>query len=203
MGFILLKIFEKIKIAINQKRLKRFVRFGDGAIVYPSSHVYAFRIKPNSITIGQKTHIRGDISLYRDSSQVRIGEYCYLGENSKVWSWESISIGNRVLIAHDVNIFDCETHPVCPKQRAKQYLNIINGQSDGDVVLKSKPVIIENDVWIGRGATIMKGVTIGYASIIGAGSIVTRSVEPMSLYAGNPARFIRDLKDEINDYKIE
>jgi acetyltransferase-like isoleucine patch superfamily enzyme len=199
MGLNVLKNWEKLQIAIKQYRMRRFVGFGVGATVYPASKVYAFKIQKDAIIIGRKTHIRGDISLFRAVSQVKIGDYCYLGENSKVWAWESISIGNRVLIAHDVNIFDCETHPTCPKQRAKHFLNIIDGQSDGDVVLNSKPVIIENDVWIGRGATIMKGITIGCGSIIGAGSVVTRSVEPMSLYAGNPARFIRSLKDEIND----
>ena len=59
---------------------------------------------------------------------------------------------------------------------------------------KKSPIIIEDEVWIGANVTILPGVTIGRCSVIGAGSVVTQSVEPYSVYVGVPARRIRDLK---------
>jgi maltose O-acetyltransferase len=63
--------------------------------------------------------------------------------------------------------------------------------------IKSKPVVIESDVWIGFNSTILKGVTIGTGAIVAACSLVTKDVPPKTIVAGNPARLIRDITDEI------
>lgn len=54
-----------------------------------------------------------------------------------------------------------------------------------------KPVVVGNDVWIGRSAIVLPGVTIGHGAVVGAGAVVTKSVEPYAIVAGNPARLIR------------
>lgn len=64
---------------------------------------------------------------------------------------------------------------------------ILNGRGDED----EKEVIIEKDVWVGYGAIIMHGVKLGEGSIIGAGSVVTKDIEPYTIVAGNPAKFIK------------
>jgi maltose O-acetyltransferase len=61
---------------------------------------------------------------------------------------------------------------------------------------KEKPVVIGNDVWIGAGVIILSGVTIGECSVIGAGAVVTKNVEPFTIVAGVPARKIKDVKIE-------
>ena len=61
--------------------------------------------------------------------------------------------------------------------------------------VKMAPVIIENKVWIGFNAAILKGVTIGEGSVIGAMSIVTKNIPPYSIVAGNPARILRDIPE--------
>ena len=58
----------------------------------------------------------------------------------------------------------------------------------------SRPVVIGDDVWVGGGAIILPGVTIGEGSTVAAGAVVTRDVEPFTLVAGNPARLLRRLK---------
>jgi acetyltransferase-like isoleucine patch superfamily enzyme len=58
---------------------------------------------------------------------------------------------------------------------------------------QSAPVIIENDVWIGTGAVVLKGTRIGHGSIIGAGSVVSGNIPPRSLVVGNPARVVHNL----------
>jgi acetyltransferase-like isoleucine patch superfamily enzyme len=62
--------------------------------------------------------------------------------------------------------------------------NIIESFSKG-------PIIVEDDVWIGFGSTVLSGVTLGQGSIIAAGSVVVKSTEPYSIYGGNPAKLIR------------
>jgi len=60
----------------------------------------------------------------------------------------------------------------------------------------ARPVVIEDEVWIGYGALILPGVTVGTQSVIGAGAVVTKDVPPRTIVAGNPARVLRSLTDE-------
>ena len=95
-----------------------------------------------------------------------------------------VSIGKRCLIGSDAMIVDTDFHPVKPISR--RYLP--RPTSDPD-----HQVIIEDDVFVGARSIILKGVRIGHGSVIGAGSVVTGDVAPMSVYAGNPAKFIRHI----------
>jgi len=60
----------------------------------------------------------------------------------------------------------------------------------------TKPIVLEDNVWIGDSAIICKGVTIGKNSIIGAGAVVTKEVPPNCIYAGNPARLVKKLENK-------
>ncbi len=91
----------------------------------------------------------------------------------------TITIGNRVKVGANVVIMDTDFHPIRFQDRKA---NINNG--------KTAPIIIEDDVFIGTGTIILKGTTLGKGSVIGAASVVTKDVEPNSIYAGNPARKI-------------
>lgn len=98
----------------------------------------------------------------------------------------SISIGNRVLISHDVNIHDGTAHSNDAKQRHEHFKAILTRghprNEAGIPGVVSAPIKIEDDVWISFGVTILKGVTIGAGSVIAAGSIVTKDVPPGVLY---------------------
>jgi acetyltransferase-like isoleucine patch superfamily enzyme len=87
-----------------------------------------------------------------------------------------ISIGKNVLIGGGVGIWDTDFHPLDPEMRKVH-------QTNGAVSL---PIIIEDDVFIGARAIILKGVTIGKGSVIGAGALVTKNVPPYSTAFGNP-----------------
>ena len=93
-----------------------------------------------------------------------------------------IIIGDHVLIGPNTGIYTA-IHPTDPEIRA-------NG------IQKAKPIIIEDKAWIGGSVTILPGVKIGYGSIIGAGSVVTKDIEEMSIAAGNPAKVIRKITDQ-------
>ncbi|HFG1781781.1 acyltransferase [Vibrio cholerae] len=105
-----------------------------------------------------------------------------LGLNAKINCQEKVMIGNRVLMGPDVMIFTSD-HVWCDID--KTYFN------KGTV---NEAVIIEDDVWIGARAIILKGVKIGKGATIAAGSVVTRNVESMSIVGGVPARLIKTKK---------
>jgi acetyltransferase-like isoleucine patch superfamily enzyme len=102
---------------------------------------------------------------------------------------ERISVGRRVVISYQVTIADSDFHPL---DRASRRTDAIANAPGGDVRLRapleSKPVVIEDDAWIGIGAIVLKGVRVGRGARIAAGSVVTRDVPEGATVAGNPAR---------------
>jgi len=145
------------------------------------------------IQIGAGTIVGGQLLTFAHGGQITVGEWCFVGEGSRIWAAERINIGNRVMISHNVNIFDNLTHPLDPVLRHKHFRAIVNIGHPKDVSLGERPVVIEDDAWIAAGATVLRGVTVGRAAIVGAGSVVTRDVAPYTIVAGNPARVIRSL----------
>ena len=114
---------------------------------------------------------------------IEIGDYC--GFTSTVLSSRTlIKIGNHVKIGGNVRIFDHDYHSL-------NHLHRRDSKKDGENV-KTAPVIIDDDVFIGTNSIILKGVNIGARSIIGAGSVVSlKIIPPDSVVAGNPARIIK------------
>ena len=92
----------------------------------------------------------------------------------------SIIIGNHVLIGSGCLITDTDWHPIDPEERR------LDGGGE------SAPIVIEDDVFIGARAIVLKGVTIGKGSVIGAGAVVAKSIPPYSIAVGNPAKVIGD-----------
>lgn len=103
-----------------------------------------------------------------------------------------VKIGNRVMIAHNVNILDNNSHPLDAKLRHEDFMNnYAGGMQEYD--LHAREIVIEDDVWIGFNSVILKGVKIGTGAVIGAGSVVTKDVEPWTVNVGNPLRVVRRL----------
>jgi acetyltransferase-like isoleucine patch superfamily enzyme len=102
---------------------------------------------------------------------------------------DRISIGKRVIVSYNVTIADCDFHPHDPDLRM---LDSIAAAPDGDLSrrppLVGRPVLIEDDVWIGIGAIVLKGVRLGRGAKVAAGAVVTGSVPAGVTVAGNPAR---------------
>ena len=121
----------------------------------------------------------GHGSVFQGSSLIEFGEGTYCAGHCIIASNERVSIGKNVMIADMVSIRDTD-HQV--------------SQCDIPMVnqgIKTRPVIIEDDVWIAHGVIILKGVTVGTGSVLAAGSVVTRDVPPYAVVAGVPARVIR------------
>lgn len=137
--------------------------------------------KKNSIGVFQKVIIKA----LNPSSNIKIGHN--VGISGATISGKDITIGNNVLIGSGVLITDSDAHPIHPKLR------------EFGKYIKTKPIKIEDDVFIGARSIILKGVTIGQGSVIGAGSVVVKDIPPMSIASGNPAKIISEIKD-INFY---
>jgi acetyltransferase-like isoleucine patch superfamily enzyme len=132
-------------------------------------------------------------------TNVSCGNRVYIGPYSHfIALLSSITIGNDVIIGPEVMIIT-GNHRYDLVGRTMYSLTNNEKNANDDL-----PVVIENDVWIGARSIILKGVTIGEGSIVGAGSVVTKSVPPYSIAAGNPAKVIKGRfksEDDILNHK--
>jgi acetyltransferase-like isoleucine patch superfamily enzyme len=167
-----------------------------GARLMRSARIRNIRGDSGLIRVGSKTLISGELLIFPQGGEIKIGDWCYLGENSRIWSAASVLIGDRVLISHDANIIDSLTHPLNPRERHEQFRSIVESGHPTNVKLDGKPIVIEDDVWIAAGAIILRGVTIGKGAIVGAGAVVSADVPSFAIVAGNPARVIRELTED-------
>ena len=146
----------------------------------------------SKIPVGLK--IGNNVTLWRTSiateinGLIEIGEYCYI-TNASIIASEKITIGSRVFIAGGVTIVDSDFHPVEPAARLADIIALSPvGDQKNRPAIKPRPVIIEDDVWIGFNATILKGVTVGAGAVIAPGALVIANVPPGVTVAGNPAK---------------
>lgn len=144
------------------------------------------------IEIGDKCCIRGTLMLYRQSSRIFIGNNVYIGPGTLLECVEEIRMGNDILVSLNCNIIDTNSHSLHSAERLEDTIDWQKGLAfkNWDVV-KSKKVIIEDKCWIGLRSIVMKGVTLGEGTVVGAGSVITKNTEPFSIMAGNPAVLVR------------
>lgn len=162
----------------------------------PSARIRNIRGNSDHIRIGSHTLVAGELLVFAHGGSISVGDWCYIGEGARIWSSCSIEIGDRVLISHNVNIFDSMTHPIGALQRHAQFKAIMQTGHPLSIDLGERPVWVKNDAWIGANACVLRGVTIGVGAIVGAGAVVTKEVPPFTIVAGNPARVIRELDSD-------
>ena len=186
----------RLSMIFTDRRLRRQCRCDATAVFYKSSRICNFLGDRNAITIGAFSHVRGELTTFGHGGRIEIGTYCYVGENTRIWSGKSVKIGDRVAISHNCNIFDNDTHPINPRERHEQFKAMISSGHPKTINLNDQEIVIEDDVLIAANSTVLKGVRIGRAAIIGAGSVVTRDVPPYTIVAGNPAEVIQEIPAE-------
>lgn len=154
-----------------------------------------FSVLPLGLKIGSHVTL-GTVDLATDPDAcIEIGDYSYLLCSTLVAS-KKITVGKYVFIGWGVTIVDTDFHPLGAAERLRDTIAISTvGDRKKRPPFSSLPVVIEDDVWIGYNATILKGVTIGKGSIIQPGSVVSKDVPAGSLVFGNPAQY-KPLNDE-------
>ena len=111
------------------------------------------------------------------NAELELGHKSYINHDSEIRCREHITIGNNVNIAYGVLIQDSDYHTIYEEGKAKP---------------QTLPIVIEDDVWIGANAIILKGVTLGKGCVVAAGAVVTKSVPARALVGGNPAKVIKE-----------
>ena len=112
---------------------------------------------------------------------LRVGQRVSINQCCTLYDMGGVDIGDRVMIGPNVNIITTG-HALKPSERRAH--------------IEAKPIVIESNVWIATGATIVGGVRVGENSVVGAGAVVTKDVPPNSLVAGVPARVVRSLEED-------
>ena len=111
---------------------------------------------------------------------ISVGRNVFVNQNCTFYDLGGLAIGDDVLIGPNVSPIT-SGHPLEPSRRRAFTI--------------AKPIVIERNVWIAAGATIIGGVTVGENSVVAAGSVVTKSVPRNTLVGGNPARVIRSIAE--------
>lgn len=153
------------------------------------------RVKYRKYKIGKGFHAGARVRIW-GKEKIEIGKNFYIGRDSFIES--DAVIGDNVIWGNRVALVGRYDHhyqqPGVPVRLASQI-------RDKDYSWKGlgQTTTIENDVWVGYGATILSGVTIKEGSIIAAASLVTKDVEPYSIYAGVPAKKVADRFQRMED----
>lgn len=140
---------------------------------------------PVKVYLGDDVRLSGSSSISGgrifSDPEFRVGNRSFIGSGCIFSVAKSITIGEDVLIAGGCSVSDYSAHPLDPEKR------IAGVQVDPEDV---RPVRIENKAWLGRGATILPGVTIGEGAVVGAAAVVTKDVPPGCICVGNPGRLL-------------
>lgn len=169
---------------------KRFKKFGNNSVLYKPLIISAY----SDISIGDNTTILNGarMQVYNDltgrDSKLEIGNNCYIGYNNTFLAGGDIIIEDGVLMASNI-LISSENHSVNPEDD-KYYM---------DQKLKCESVVIGEGSWLGENCKILPDVKIGKKCVIGAGSIVTKSIPDYCIAVGNPAKIIK--KYDFNQHK--
>jgi acetyltransferase-like isoleucine patch superfamily enzyme len=165
------------------------------AYVETSFSFYLFRSElPAGVTYrrGASTYL-GTMFDVGPQGRVELGEYA-LVHGARIICDAEVTIGDYALISWNVVFMDTYRVPFDPPERRKELARVpTRPLRFAAAEVPAQPIRVERNVWIGFDACILPGVTIGEGSVIGAKSVVTQSVPPFTVAAGNPARVIRRL----------
>ena len=170
------------------------VRLGRNTVLKGDHAFHRFRsaIMP-ALILGENCTMDGVHFALGEKGRVQIGDYCYF-TNAVLLCELEMRIGNYVVIGWNATIADTDFHPLRPAERIADAIACSPlGKGRPRPEIPKRPVTIEDDVWIGPNATILKGVRIGTGAFIEAGSLVTRDVPARARIMGNPAQVIGEV----------
>ncbi len=180
-----------------QHPLSDYVKAGD---IHPSvifANAICDSLPGACIRIGEDSVLNAHLIFHRPATFC-MGARSYVGARTSLHIAESISIGDDVMISWGCTLIDTDMHSLAFSKRARDVLiaghrNGLRSQDKDWTAVQSAPIRIQDKVWVGFQAIILKGVTLAEGCVVGAGSVVTTDVPAWTLVAGNPARVIRRL----------
>ena len=175
------------------------VRVGPGTVITGGRAFKSFKgTRADALTIGANNTVAGCSLAVGANGRMSIGDDCHLS-GAVLLCDDRVTIGSGVSLGWNVTVADSDFHPIDPGPRradAEALSNVGGGRPRPPV--PCRPVVIEDDVYVGPMAAILKGVTVGRGSFVEPGSLVTRSVPPMSRVMGNPARVVGTVAEELS-----
>ena len=162
--------------------------------------------KGGQLDIGRDCIINCRVDFDSTEGYVSISDRSYIGASHLV-CYSRIEIAEDVIISWGVTIVDHNSHSVDWRNRKQDVARWMRGEKSYDDVATGA-VYIGPKVWIGFGAVILKGVSIGEGAIVGAMSVVTQDIPAFTIVAGNPAKVVRNLKEtalnsiDLNSYEV-
>ncbi len=207
------------------------LKYARESLLYIANHLLLPRLTGRNVTIGRNLHclslltfqaerphssiVAGDdlVTWYRvrlhawGNGTITIGNCCSLGSDTVIHCRDRVAIGNYVLIAPGVRVWDFEPHSLAMEERMVEIDHTrrtlwpdFSGRARAGAPFvphfPGKPVVIEDGVWVGADAIILKGSRIGRGAVIGAGAVVAGEIPPFCVAAGNPARVVRELQKD-------
>jgi acetyltransferase-like isoleucine patch superfamily enzyme len=175
----------------TEGRLPENARVGFDTLLTGDRAFKRFRSRRDpGLIVGDHCTMDGVQFSVGEEGRISIGRYCYF-TNAVLLSELELQIGNYVVIGWNTTISDADFHPLAPAERVADAIACSPlGRNRPRPPLVRAPVVIEDDVWIGPNATVLKGVRIGAGAWIEPGALVTRDVPPRARVAGNPARVV-------------
>lgn len=160
------------------RQKQRLGQCGPGIFFEPGVHLMRF---PKNIHLGANMVLKSGARLCacNETAHISIGENTTVGYHTYLFASASITIGNNCLIAPFVYLVDSD-HSIAREE-------LINRQPN-----QTAPITIGDDVWIGTGAKVLKGVTVGDGAVIAAGALVKDDVAPYTIVGGIPAKKISE-----------
>jgi acetyltransferase-like isoleucine patch superfamily enzyme/thioesterase domain-containing protein len=186
-----------------ERRFRRLCTPRDSLIVGDHGHIVNLSNDPSRIQFGNHCIIDGSIYV-QEYGYFSMGSYSAIADGTRIDCAGYVEIGNGCTLAQNVYIIDGLHHPLVANDRIEHGIDLFEGSHIMDAYgpgTETSFVKIEDLVWIGIRAVILRGVTIGRGSVIAAGAVVSQDVPPFSVVAGNPARVVGQLPSE--EFDIE
>jgi acetyltransferase-like isoleucine patch superfamily enzyme len=167
------------------------VQLGHGSVLKGEHAFQRFHSQRDpALVIGEHCTMDGVHFALGDSGRIQIGNYCYFCNVILLCELE-LRIGNYVVAGWNTTIADTDFHPISPAARIQDAIACSPlGQGRPRPPIPTRPVIIEDDVWIGPNVTVLKGVRIGAGAFIEPGALITHEVPPRARVLGNPAQIV-------------
>jgi acetyltransferase-like isoleucine patch superfamily enzyme len=167
----------------DRARLGERVRLGGGARLIA-------RCPPENVVIGNDVVCRGVIRV-EAKGQLTIEDEVYIGDGVIISVADRVTIGAGTLMAHGAQIFDNTSHALDWAERQRHFRGLIGREKKGPIEFPRAAVTIGRHCWLGMNSLVLKGVTVGDRSIVGAGTVVTRDVPPDTVAVwGGELRFL-------------
>lgn len=171
-------MWQKIKDAYTTWRVKQYLTsYGSGL---RARNAGCFNLgKGSEVHVGKHVLLeKGVLFSTGENARIYIGDHTYLGDGSNILAVQEVSIGKGCAISWHVLFMDTSSHPFGNRGEVPRTL--------------IEPIKIEDHVWIGCRAVILKGVTVGEGAVVANNAVVTKDVPRRCLVGGNPARVIKE-----------